>query len=216
MLGLAVGIDYSLFIISRHQSQLKAGRGSGGVAARSVATAGSAVLFAGITVIIALVGLSVAGIPFLTTMGIAASAAVAIAVLISLTLTPALLGFAGARITPGRRAAARAAKRRCRLPRPPTSRVGAGQAAPRHTLAHAATAEIPPGFFRGWVRAVTRFPVVTIVAVIVALGIAALPAAELRLALPERGIASPPATPRASPTTSSRSTSGPGTTARSS
>ncbi|ERK69207.1 MMPL family protein, partial [Leifsonia aquatica ATCC 14665] len=104
MLGLAVGIDYSLFIISRHQSQLKAGVDPEESTARSVATAGSAVLFAGITVIIALAGLAVANIPFLTTMGFAASAAVAIAVLVALTLTPALLGFAGARITPGRRA----------------------------------------------------------------------------------------------------------------
>ncbi|MEO7016657.1 MAG: MMPL family transporter [Leifsonia sp.] len=165
MLGLAVGIDYSLFIISRHQSQLKSGVDPEESTARSVATAGSAVLFAGITVIIALVGLSVANIPFLTTMGIAASAAVAIAVLISLTLTPALLGFAGARITPRRRATPASAP----------------------TLAHAAKAEVPPGFFRGWVRAVTRFPIVTIVGVIAVLGIAAIPAAQLRLALPDAG-----------------------------
>jgi len=183
MLGLAVGIDYSLFIISRHQSQLKAGVSPEESTARSVATAGSAVLFAGITVIIALVGLSVANIPFLTTMGIAASAAVAIAVLISLTLTPALLGFAGARITPGRRAAKRAAKRAA------DDGDTAVESAPRTapTLAHAAKADVPPGFFRGWVRAVTRFPIVTIVAVIAVLGIAAIPAAQLRLALPDAG-----------------------------
>jgi RND superfamily putative drug exporter len=183
MLGLAVGIDYSLFIISRHQSQLKAGVSPEESTARSVATAGSAVLFAGITVIIALVGLSVANIPFLTTMGIAASAAVAIAVLISLTLTPALLGFAGARITPGRRAAKRAA-RRAASEGTPLAEVTPAQAP---TLAHAAKAEVPPGFFRGWVRAVTRFPIVTIVAVIALLGIAAIPAAQLRLALPDAG-----------------------------
>ena len=69
-------------------------------------------LFAGITVIIALAGLAVAGIPFLTTMGLAASVAVAVAVLVALTLTPALLGFAGARLTPGRRKARAAAKRK--------------------------------------------------------------------------------------------------------
>ncbi|WP_345764191.1 efflux RND transporter permease subunit [Diaminobutyricibacter sp. McL0608] len=197
MLGLAVGIDYSLFIISRHQSQLKMGVDPEESTARAVATAGSAVLFAGITVIIALVGLSVAGIPFLTTMGIAASVAVAIAVLISLTLTPALVGFAGKRITPGyratrrrERAAARAATASPDTAAPAT--VDAAPAAPAASaqgtsLAHAAKADIPPGFFRGWVRAVTRYPIVTIVAVVVALGIAAIPAAQLRLALPDAG-----------------------------
>lgn len=194
MLGLAVGIDYSLFIISRHQSQLKAGVEPEESAARATATAGSAVLFAGITVIIALAGLAVAGIPFLTTMGLAASAAVGIAVLVALTLTPALLGFAGARITPGRRAAKRAARRAAAAAgadeTPPVvdatpSSASASPTSP--SLAHAATAEIPKGPFRTWVRAVVRFPIVTIVAVVVALGIAALPALQLRLALPDAG-----------------------------
>jgi len=201
MLGLAVGIDYSLFIISRHQGQLKAGVPPKESAARAVATAGSAVLFAGITVIIALAGLAVANIPFLTTMGIAASVAVGVAVLVALTLTPALLGFAGARLTPGRRAAKRAAKKAAAAPAPDGATDGANDGptaadvdakpAPADpagtTFAHAATAEIPPGFFRGWVRTVIRFPIVTVVAVIVALGIAALPALQLRLALPDAG-----------------------------
>jgi RND superfamily putative drug exporter len=189
MLGLAVGIDYSLFIISRHQSQLKAGVDPEESTARSVATAGSAVLFAGITVIIALVGLSVANIPFLTTMGIAASAAVAIAVLISLTLTPALLGFAGARIAPGRRAAKRGARKAAAAAAAEGREIVAPTAstASAPTLAHAAKADVPPGFFRGWVRAVTRFPIVTIVGVVAVLGIATIPAAQLRLALPDAG-----------------------------
>src|SRR6185437_3806080 len=120
MLGLAVGIDYSLFIISRHQAQLKAGVDPEESAARAVATAGSAVLFAGITVIIALAGLAVAGIPFLTTMGLAA---------------------------PGD------AEATAPVPEPVT------RANP--SLAHAAKADIPKGPFRTWVRAVTRFPIVT-------------------------------------------------------
>jgi RND superfamily putative drug exporter len=197
MLGLAVGIDYSLFIISRHQSQLKAGVDPEESTARAVATAGSAVLFAGITVIIALAGLAVAGIPFLTTMGLAASVAVAIAVLVALTLTPAFLGFAGARITPGRRAAKRAARKaeataaqhdgtaQEAAAAQPAEPEPAGRANP--SLAHAAKAEIPKGPFRTWVRAVTRFPIATVVAVVVVLGIAALPALQLRLALPDAG-----------------------------
>ncbi len=189
MLGLAVGIDYSLFIISRHQSQLKAGVDPEESTARAVATAGSAVLFAGITVIIALAGLAVAGIPFLTTMGLAASVAVGIAVLVALTLTPAFLGFAGARITPGRRAAAREARKAKAAPQATAQEARAEEpAAPANpSLAHAAKAEIPKGPFRTWVRAVTRFPIVTVVAVVVALGIAALPALQLRLALPDAG-----------------------------
>ena len=136
-------------------------------------------------------------------MGFAASAAVAIAVLVALTLTPALLGFAGARITPGRRASRRAEKRAARSATTAGDAVAADRTAPAAdpapapasagapSLAHAATAEIPKGFFRGWVRAVTRFPIVTVVAVIVALGIAAVPALQLRLALPDAGSHAP-------------------------
>jgi putative drug exporter of the RND superfamily len=100
MIGLAVGIDYALFILSRHRDQLAEGMAPQESAARAIATAGSAVVFAGLTVIIALVGLSVARIPFLTTMGLAAAGAVLMAVLIALTLLPAILGFAGARLRP--------------------------------------------------------------------------------------------------------------------
>ncbi len=100
MLALAVGIDYSLFVVSRHRDQLATGMEVEESAARATATAGSAVVFAGLTVIIALVGLGVAGIPFLTTMGIFAALAVAIEVVLSLTLLPAMLGFAGERLRP--------------------------------------------------------------------------------------------------------------------
>ncbi|MGC7224648.1 MMPL family transporter, partial [Mycobacteroides abscessus subsp. massiliense] len=93
--GLAVGIDYALFLISRHRDQLCVGLGIEESVARATATAGSAVIFAGLTVVIALLGLSVAGIPFLTTMGVAAATAVAIAVSIAVTLVPALMAFAG-------------------------------------------------------------------------------------------------------------------------
>jgi RND superfamily putative drug exporter len=103
MLGLAVGIDYALFIVSRHRDQLRDGMDAEESAARSVATAGSAVVFAGLTVMIALAGLAVAGIPFLTTMGVAAAVGVAIAVCIALTLLPASLGFFGDRLRPKHR-----------------------------------------------------------------------------------------------------------------
>ncbi|MDR1767795.1 MAG: MMPL family transporter, partial [Propionibacteriaceae bacterium] len=102
MLGLAVGIDYALFIVSRHRDQLGAGMDVEESAARAVGTAGSAVVFAGTTVIIALIGLSVANLPFLTIMGCLSAATVAFAVLLALTLLPALLGFAGERLRPKR------------------------------------------------------------------------------------------------------------------
>ena len=106
MLGLAVGIDYALFIVSRHRQQLADGHGPGRIsragdgdrrAARSCSPA--------LTVLIALVGLVVVGIPFLSVMGLAAAGTVAIAVLIALTLLPALLGFAGQRAPRRRRQA---------------------------------------------------------------------------------------------------------------
>jgi RND superfamily putative drug exporter len=100
MIGLAVGIDYALFIVSRHREQLADGVEPQEAAARAVATAGSAVVFAGVTVVIALLGLAIARIPFLTIMGVAAAVSVVVAVAVALTLLPAMLGRAGARLTP--------------------------------------------------------------------------------------------------------------------
>ena len=172
MLGLAVGIDYALFITSRHRDQLREGMDPEESAARAVATSGSAVVFAGMTVVIALVGLAVARIPFLTTMGIAAAVGVAIAVLIALTLLPALLGFAGERLRPRPRTAA--------------------PAAPVATTSARATARKPRvGLARRWVRLVTRVPVVTVLVVVAGLGAMTYPAQDLRIALPSAGTADP-------------------------
>ncbi|KZE88746.1 MMPL family transporter [Microbacterium sp. TNHR37B] len=162
MLGLAVGIDYALFIVARHQDQVREGVEPAESAARATGTAGSAVLFAGVTVLIALIGLSFAGIPFLTTMGIAAAVAVAIAVVVAVTLTPALLGFAGGRV--------RGWPRRVRRVRPSRSN------RPRR------------GFAERWVTTVTRRPIVTTLSVIIGLGVVAIPAASLHLALPNAGV----------------------------
>ena len=97
MLGLAVGIDYALFILSRHRQNMSDGMEPREAAAQAVGTAGSAVVFAGMTVVIALLGLMVVNIPFLTVMGLAAAGAVIVAVLIAMTLLPALLGLTGKR-----------------------------------------------------------------------------------------------------------------------
>ncbi len=157
MLGLAVGIDYALFIVARHQDQLREGMDVDESIGRALATAGSAVVFAGLTVMIALVGLGVAGIPFLTTMGVAAAAAVGFTVLVSLTFIPALLGWGGERLRPKRRKRANAAS----------------------------TAGRSDKFFRTWVRAATKWPVVTIVLVLAGTLAVAAPALHLRLALPD-------------------------------
>jgi RND superfamily putative drug exporter len=201
MLGLAVGIDYALFILSRHRDQLRTGMDAEESAARSVATAGSAVVFAGLTVMIALIGLSVAGIPFLSTMGIAAAVGIAVAVCIALTLLPAMLGLAGDRLRPkpkrtlslpfralsspsrslslskGRHSKRRAALRQAQGAEPAQ---GAEQAAQRADSV---------GFFGGWVRLATRWPVITIVLIIGGLGALSLPARDLQLALPDNGTA---------------------------
>ncbi|QKW22355.1 MMPL family transporter [Kitasatospora sp. NA04385] len=158
MIGLAVGIDYALFIIARHREQLQdPGTDVEESAARATATAGSAVVFAGATVIIALAALAVTGIPFLTVMGLAAAATVLLAVLIAVTLLPALLGLLGERLRPRARA----------------------RTSPNDTWSLA------------WARAVTRKPLLVVLAGVVALLALALPAKDLRLGLP--GNASQPA-----------------------
>ena len=98
MIGLAVGIDYALFILSRHRTQLARGQDPEECGRNAVATAGGAVVFAGLTVIIALLGLLVVGIPFLSVMGVAAAFAVLVAVAAAVTLLPALLGVLGRRL----------------------------------------------------------------------------------------------------------------------
>ena len=98
MIGLGVGIDYALFIVTRHREQLTTGMTVEESAGHANATAGMAVVFAGTTVVIAICGLAVAGIPMVTTMGFASAVVVAVSVLAAVTLLPALLGLAGTRI----------------------------------------------------------------------------------------------------------------------
>ncbi|MFJ4923392.1 MMPL family transporter [Streptomyces sp. NPDC088725] len=166
MVGLAVGIDYALFIVSRHREQLVDPetdvRDS---IARAVATAGSAVCFAGVTVVIALAALSATGIPFLTIMGLAAAGTVLIAVFIALTLVPAVLSFAGERLRP-------------RSPRH-------GRLLRRRRTAGSARASTTPGDWGvAWARMVMRAPVAVLVIGVLGLLVLALPALNLRLGLP--------------------------------
>jgi RND superfamily putative drug exporter len=98
MIGLGVGIDYALFIVTRHRENLDQGMTVEEAAGRAIATSGSAVVFAGLTVVIAILGLAIAGIPAVTNMGLMVAMTVFVMILISLTLLPALLGFAGHKI----------------------------------------------------------------------------------------------------------------------
>src|SRR2546430_16626183 len=98
MLGLSCGIDYGLFILSRHRTNLLNGMTPEESVPLAMGTAGGSVVFAALTVIIALCGLTVVAIPFLTVIGLAAAASVTVALLIALTLLPAMLGFAGPKV----------------------------------------------------------------------------------------------------------------------
>ncbi|WP_431785481.1 MMPL family transporter [Paenibacillus lactis] len=102
MLGLAVGIDYSLFIITRFRQELAKGHAINNSISIAIGTSGSAVVFAGLTVIIGLLGLSVAQIPFLTLMGVSAAISILAAVLISIITLPAILGMIGHRLSPAK------------------------------------------------------------------------------------------------------------------
>mgnify|MGYP002378882009 FL=1 len=167
MLGLAVGIDYALFILSRHRAHLGEGLDPIESMSRALATAGSAVVFAGTTVIIALLGLTVAQIPVLTVMGVGAAFSVSVAVSAALTLLPAIALLLGERLRPKPKKPRRAKKS--------TKAAAPAAAGPRPAPV--------------WVRAATRKPIITVVAVVVLLGIAAIPAFSLRLALPDNSTA---------------------------
>ena len=156
MLGLAVGIDYSLFIVARHRSQLISGMSVHDSIARAIGTAGAAVVFAGATVVLALLALFIANIPFLTVMGNAAAGTVALAVVAALTLLPAVLSLAGVRILPRKL---------------------------RATVAAGTHVEAEPSTGRG-ITFITKRPLLTVIGVVAVLGAIAIPALDLRLGLP--------------------------------
>ncbi|NUR71976.1 MAG: MMPL family transporter [Hamadaea sp.] len=162
MLGLAVGIDYSLFIVSRFRHELLVRKNGPEAAGRAVGTAGSAVVFAGLTVIIALAALSVVGIPLLRSMGLAAAATVAVSVLVAITLLPALLGFTGTRLIRGRLFGRRT----------PDSEADTG----------------PTPMGERWAKFIVRFRVPALLLAVAGLVAIAIPAAGLRLGLPDDGM----------------------------
>lgn len=152
MLGLAVGIDYSLFILTRFRAELREGRSVEDAVARAVGTAGTAVVFAGLTVIIALAGLSVVGISVLRDMGLAGAFGVLMAVLMALTLLPVLLRTLGRRALP-RRERVTAVVERDRVP-----------------------------VLNRWASFVVRRPVLSFLGAIVVVGIIAVPMLDMKTA----------------------------------
>ncbi|MFC9132715.1 MMPL family transporter [Streptomyces sp. NPDC057099] len=155
MLGLAVGIDYALFVVSRYREERAKGSAPQEAVGMAVGTAGSAVVFAGLTVVIALAGLTVVGIPMLTKMGLAAAGAVVVAVLIALTLVPAFLGFWPNAVLPRR------ARKSGRIEQSTETNGGAR-----------------------WAGFVLRRPLPVLLLGVVGLGALALPAADLQLGMP--------------------------------
>ena len=169
MIGLAVGIDYALFILARYRSELEHTGDRSEAVGIAVGTAGSAVVFAGLTVLIALAALSVVGIPFLTAMGLAAAGTVLIAVLVALTLLPAVLGMTKSKAFGGRV--------RKYLPK----RDERGRIRNNGTR---------------WAGLVGRRPVAVVLLVVVALGALALPLKGLHLAFPTDSTAAADTTQR--------------------
>jgi putative drug exporter of the RND superfamily len=157
MIGLAVGIDYALFILARYRSELRETDDRQEAIGRAVGTSGSAVVFAGLTVLIALSALAVVRIPFLTSMGLAAAATVLIAVLIALTLLPAILGMLRSKAFAGR------------VRRTDPKRDERGLVLNNGVR---------------WARLVGRRPVAVVLLVVVGLGALALPMKDLHLAFP--------------------------------
>ena len=160
MLGLAVGIDYSLFILTRFRAELREGRAIADAIARAIGSAGTSVVFAGLTVIIALAGLSVVGIGFISEMGLAGAFGVLIAVLMALTLLPVLLRTLGRRALPRRERHAPIADRR--------------------TAEASGTARW--SLLRSWGNVVVRRPVVSLVGAIVVIVVIAVPVLSMRTA----------------------------------
>ena len=170
MLGLAVGIDYALFIVNRHRGNILRGDDLHESIAGSVATAGSAVVFAGTTVVIALAALVLSGLPILAQMGLVAAATVAVTVVVAVTVSPAVLALMKHRVvsTRGWRAHGFA------VPGDPSSRAG--------------TEDERQEEHGGWyVGLVTRHPWLTVLAVVAVLGVAAVPVSQIQLGLADGG-----------------------------
>jgi RND superfamily putative drug exporter len=171
LLGLGVGIDYALFIITRHRNGLRAGRSIEDSAAHAASTAGRAVLLAGLTVCIALLGQFALGVPVLYGVAITGAATVALTMLASLTLLPAFLGFFGVKVL-GRRERRRLA-----------------QSGP-------VTEDVAAGFWFRWSKSIERQPALRALVALAVIAVVAVPVFSLRLGLNDAGSDAPGTTTR--------------------
>jgi RND superfamily putative drug exporter len=179
MVGLGVGIDYALFVLARHREYLARGVEPHEAAGRAVATAGRPVVFAGGTVVVSILGMAVANVPFMTVGGLAVSIVVLIMVVASVTLLPAFLGAAGPRLAArvGWFGRAYRVGRLGPLIRP-------GRFGPRRVTAAGA---VPASGWRRWIGHVNRHPVPYAVGAAGLLLAATLPVLGLRVGLPDDG-----------------------------
>jgi RND superfamily putative drug exporter len=162
LIGLGVGVDYALFIITRHRNGLRAGRSIEEAAVNAGNTAGRAVFFAGLTVCIALLGQFALGITFLYGLAIAGAVTVALTMFAALTLMPALLGFFGYKV----------------LGRRETRRLDEAGPVSEH---------VESGFWYRWAQSVERRPLIRAAAALVVVVVIALPIVTLRLGLDDSG-----------------------------
>ncbi|MCM1976024.1 MMPL family transporter [Streptomyces sp. G1] len=172
MVGLGVGIDYALFVLARHREYLAHGLDPHEAAGRAVATAGRPVVFAGGVVVVSILGLAVANVPFMTVGGVAVSIVVLTMVAASVTLLPAFLGAAGPRLARiGRIGRALQTRKAGRLPRRRAAVAGAA----------------PATGWRRWIGHVSRHPVLYAIGAAGLLLTATLPVLGLRVGLPDDG-----------------------------
>ncbi|MEV7143664.1 MMPL family transporter [Streptomyces tauricus] len=184
MIGLAVGIDYALFIVSRYRAELAEGRGREEAAGRATGTAGSAVVFAGLTVVIALAGLAVVNVPMLTKMGLAAAGTVVVAVLIALTMIPAMLGYAGGKIRPANEKRKNKAKAKVEDKDKAKAK---DKAKDKAKVTGSPGKPARPNMGTRWASFVIRRPAAVLLLGVVGLGVIAVPATQLELGLPDDG-----------------------------
>jgi RND superfamily putative drug exporter len=183
MIGMGVGIDYALFIVTRYRSELRSGLTVADAAGRAIATAGQAVVFAGGTVVIAISGLALAGIPAVTAMGLSSAIVVAVMVLASITLLPALLGFAGLRLL--------------RVSLPWTRRREEADDEWHERLTRlGASPDLRPNRWQRWGDHVTRHPWRWMIGATAVLLVAALPLLSMRLGQTDAGTNPPSSTTR--------------------
>jgi RND superfamily putative drug exporter len=174
LLGLGVAVDYGLFLVARHRDQVDAGLGIVASAARAEETSGAAIVVAGSTVVVAILGLYLAGVPFVGALGLASAVVVAVTMLAALTLVPAFMGLAGVNV--------RSLHSRLRAHREGLS----GQQDARRTAA-ARQAKREHGAFARWGRQVSAQPWLWGAASVVVLLVLAIPLLSIQLGQPDNG-----------------------------